>query len=101
MDDDLVTYGLTAYDFTWYEIGKESDFIARNLPQIIGEFTINRKPLRIDIISENYDITFNRISVFYDNVSLTMNDDLSYYVHHDLKYATKKSNGNIFLGIKK
>ncbi|UKA23389.1 hypothetical protein IHC92_20775 [Photobacterium damselae subsp. damselae] len=100
--NDFNLYGLTRSDFRWFCVGNVDSFKKRELPQIVGEFSLNKKPLVVDVIPSQYQHNFkSSINLIYENVYLIVHDNFDYYVHHSLKYATKRSDGYVYIGLKK
>ncbi|PSV50038.1 hypothetical protein C9J47_05670 [Photobacterium indicum] len=102
MDDLMKIYGLDPIiDFTWYSIGNQQQFIDRKLPQLFDELTLNKRPIRITVISDDMSGFFTqRVGIIYEDEFLPVLSDGGYFVSVGRSYSTRLFDGVVYMGVK-
>lgn len=95
--------GLSTEDFNWYPVGQVSEFVERNIPQIVNELIIDGDDLTIMIINSlevpNFD-SF-RMAFWFRNAYLPVYENGEFYIKVDGSLASRKrTDGSVVLGIR-
>lgn len=96
--------GLLESDFDWYSYGAVPDLVARNIPQIKGEYEAEGEELTIMILNQLEVSDFNsfKVAFWFRNAYLPVYESGDFYVKVDGSLATRKNpDGWAFLGIRK
>ncbi|PNP21959.1 hypothetical protein AL471_014380 [Vibrio alginolyticus] len=99
----LDVMGLSVDSFTWFGVENVDVLVARGLPQIVNEFTINSEPLTITVVDNNEvpDYDEMKIAILFKGAFLPVYENGDFYVKPDGSYATRKrSDGYALLGIR-
>lgn len=99
----LISMGLSQENFTWYNVGLVSDFVSRNIPQIVNEYTVADEDITIMVLNvievPNFD-SF-KVAFWFRDTYLPVYENGNVYVKANGAFATEKySEGQALLGIR-
>lgn len=94
-------YGASSSDYDWYQIELASVVMGRNLPLITGEYSVDDETIDIGVINhtEMNKVYPAQIVLSYLGYSIPVLNSGDLYFTPDLKYATGKSDGYIYIGV--
>lgn len=101
--NSLSAMGLSQDDFTWYNVGLVSDFVERNIPQIVDEYTVADEDVTIMVINALEVPGFNSFNVafWFRDTYLPVYESGDIYIKANGSFATKKyEDGQALLGIR-
>lgn len=101
--NSLDLMGLSQNDFTWYNVGKVDDWVARNIPQVVDEYTADGEDITIMIVNQTEVPNFDsfQMAFWFRDAYLPLYENGDFYIKADGSLAAKKhSDGYALLGVR-
>lgn len=95
-------YGISAQDYSWYQIANNDELKNRNLPTITNEYSFQGISVNIGVINNDEmgsDYIAN-IILNYGSYAIPVLNSGDFYYTPDFKYASAKQDGMVLLGVK-